>query len=79
MGQMQGGAAGVENQKSIFPLSAESTSSQKENERLLTGKPTFRFSLTTSASDPKVTFDCRLIINKCVPNGTALSVTHCKY
>lgn len=34
---------------------AESTSSQKENERLLTGKPTFRFSLATSGIDPKQT------------------------
>jgi len=46
---------------------AESTSSNLYNERLLTGNPTFKFSLVTSAHDPERTVTYRLIINKRLP------------
>ena len=53
MGQTQGGAAGVENEKSIFLFSAVICLVDTVNERQLTAKPTFIFILATSGVDPK--------------------------
>ena len=59
------------------PLSAVSRPCRPGFKRLLSGKPTFKFSLVTSASDPKPTFTYRLIINASFIYFTVRAVSRC--